>query len=95
MNPCVFDFLHLRWFQLVDTQSSRGLSSSWKSLRLDRLFFPPTTDDDVFGFLDLPSCSEVAILIPAFSLGKIDTNKTRRGLTSENDNDWKFHYVNR
>ncbi len=60
-EPMRFDFLHLRWFQLVDTQSSRGLSSSWKSLRLDRLFFPPTADDNAFGFLTLLLCSEVAI----------------------------------
>lgn len=94
-EPMRFDFLHIRWFQLDRAQAQCGISSSWESLRLDRLFFPPITNDDAFGFLDPSLVLRSCHLIPAFSLGKNDSNKAGHILIPRNDNEWNGYYVNR
>ncbi len=70
-EPMRFDTLRIRWFQLdaVHSQEKRG-SSSWDSLRLDRLSFPPMIHADSFGFVDPKLVLRGTHLIPAFSLGK-------------------------
>ena len=94
-EPMRFDFLHVRWFQLDRTRAQPRVSSSWESLRLDRLSFPPTTDDNAFGFVDPSVVLRSCHLIPAFSLGRTGQDKMGHVLIPRNNDDWNAYYVNR
>jgi len=46
-EACCLDFLWVRWYELVDPESS-----GWHSSRLDSVCFPPMSGDGAFGFID-------------------------------------------
>ena len=94
-EPMHFDFLHVRWFCFDETRTLPGLSSTWESLRLDRLSFPPPTNEDAYGLLDPTLVLRGCHLIPAFSLGRNDSEKTGHIFTPRDVNDWNGYYVNR
>lgn len=98
-TPIRFDFLHVRWLQLEDTQhqirhnSKSGLSQAFD--HLERLSFPPMAGKDSFGFVDpclvLRSCH----LIPAFSFGKRYSDGIGISSMARDSGDWRYYYVNR
>ncbi|KJA26033.1 hypothetical protein HYPSUDRAFT_105527, partial [Hypholoma sublateritium FD-334 SS-4] len=95
-EPMRFDFLHVRWFYIDKTQAPRRGASAWESLRLDLLSFPPTTNDDAFGFLDPALVLRSCHLIPAFSCGKKGSEKAGHNILRPRDgDDWNSYYVNR
>lgn len=101
-EPMHFDFLFIRWFQLDNAHipiKNSASNSSWESLRLDRLSFPPATSKDAFGFIDPTLILRSCHLIPAFSLGKNETGRSSHTVSAsriwQNGNDWNGYYINR
>lgn len=85
------DFLWVRWFEL-DT-SRRG---GWGKLRLHRLRFADGHDERAFGFVNPSDVIRAVHLIPAFHHGQtmdyLDRSIARR--PQDEDQDWKYYYVN-
>ncbi len=53
-----FDFLHVRWYQMDNTQPGGQSHCGWDSLRLDRLTFLPMATEGSFSFVDPKPCYE-------------------------------------
>ncbi len=90
-----FDFLRVRWFQVDQPQGRDRYRSSWKTLRLDRLSFPPMAEQGSFGFVDPSLVLRSCHLIPAFSLGKARLDGIGLSAIAKDSKDWKSYYVNR
>ncbi len=84
------EFLFVRWF---------GRDMEWKggpsTLRLDRIGFVPSTDQEAFGFLNPALVIRASHLIPAFKFGKtshlLGPSLAREG----EEGDWDNYYVMR
>ncbi len=90
-----FDFLHVRWFQFDPIQSRGHRKSAWKSLRLDRLSFPPMAERTSLGFVDPDLVLRSCHLIPAYSFGKARDDGISISRMLRDSRDWKYYYVNR
>ncbi len=90
-----FDFLRVRWFQVDQTQGRIRNRCGWKTLRLDRLSFPPMAEQGSFGFVDPSLVLRSCHLIPAFSLGKSRLDGIGLSAIAKDSKDWKGYYVNR
>jgi hypothetical protein len=92
-EPQHMEFLFVRWFTI--DQRYRG---GWKSKRLHWIRFVNGDDDTAFGFLDPREVIRGVHLIPAFQHGQtsdlLPPSKIARPLGSDNDEDWKYFYVN-
>jgi hypothetical protein len=64
-KPCHFDFLWVRWFEVVD-----AASSGWSSSTLDVVRFPPMHHNSSFGFVDPRDILRGCHILPAFAKGK-------------------------
>ena len=97
-EPMRFDFLHVRWFQLeleVQKNKKRHHVPGWASSRLDCLSFPPMAELGSFSFVDPSLVLRGCHLIPVFSLGKRYLDRIGLSSISQDNNDWKYYYVNR
>ena len=91
-QPQRMEFLFVRWFGR-DLKHRAG----WRHRRLNRIGFVEGDDDAPFGFLDPQEVIRGVHLIPAFHYGR-----TREMLApsriarpdSDQDEDWKYFYVN-
>jgi hypothetical protein len=63
------DVLWVRWYQ-YDEDFHWG----WERKRLPRVYFPPATDPDAFGFVDPRDVIRGAHLIPVFDSGVTDSS---------------------
>lgn len=86
------DILWVQWY---------GEDTTWAcgptAMRLPRMGFIPHTEPAAFGFIDPRDVVRAAHLIPAFAHGCTDfylppSQAARSGC--ENDEDWKYYYVN-
>jgi hypothetical protein len=59
------DFLWVRWYEVLDPASS-----GWRSLKLDRVRFPPLNGEGAFGFVDPTDALRGCHLMPVFARGK-------------------------
>jgi hypothetical protein len=87
------EFLFVRWFT-IDQRYHGG----WKSKWLHRIRFVDGDDDATFGFLDPREVIQGVHLIPAFQHGQtsdfLPPSITAQPLASDNDEDWKYFYIN-
>jgi hypothetical protein len=104
-----FDFLWVRWYEVVDPGSS-----GWSNSTLDSVRFPPLHENDSFGFVDPNDVLRGCHILPAFAKGKrnetsVDVShilpvfaKSERNETSvdvsrcaKDSKDYKSYYVGR
>lgn len=86
------EILWVRWYG-EDTTWPHGPSVK----RLPRLGFIPHSEPAAFGFVDPSDVLRAAHLIPGFTHGKTESYLPPSPACrspSENDEDWKYHYVN-
>ncbi len=93
-DPMRFEFLHVRWFQLDIPLQDRH-QAGWTSSRLDCLSFPPTAEEDSFGFLDPSLVLRTCHVIPAFNSGKRHADGVGLSVMASNKTDYKNYYINR
>ncbi|KJA21107.1 hypothetical protein HYPSUDRAFT_141225, partial [Hypholoma sublateritium FD-334 SS-4] len=92
-----FDFLHVRWLQLIVTpaEGSRCRPHRQSSLRMDCLSFPPMANRGSFSFVDPALVLRSCHLIPMFSVGKSHSDGIGLSKMSGDEDDWNGYYVNR
>jgi hypothetical protein len=91
-SPQQMDFVWVRWFG----RDPNDYQAGWKAKRLPRLGFIPADEPGAFGFLDPRNIIRGVHLIPGFQYGCTYTllpPSIARPL-HENNEDWKFYYVN-
>jgi hypothetical protein len=91
-SPQQMDFVWVRWFG----RDPNNYRSGWKAKRLHRLGFIPADEPGAFGFLDPRFIIRGVHLIPGFAYDRTDEllpPSIARPL-HENNEDWKFYYVN-
>ena len=86
------DFLWVRWYEnLNDVPAQQG----WKNAQLDRLQFPPLSDDDAFSFVDPAQVLRGCHIIPSFLAGPRHIATVGISLCAGNSQDWREYAVNR
>jgi hypothetical protein len=83
-------FLWVRWFEYVGKRSL-----TWRDCRLDSVRFPPTANDDAFGFVDPRDVLRGCQIIPAFVDGKVHLDGVGISRCAADSQDWHRYYVNR
>ena len=85
-----FDFLWVRWYEVVDPGSS-----GWGNHALDSVRFLPLRDEDSFGFVDPIDILRGCHLLPAFSKGKRNKAGIDVSRCAKDSKDYEFYYVGR
>ncbi|KAI0057935.1 hypothetical protein BV25DRAFT_1872245 [Artomyces pyxidatus] len=88
-NPRRIDFLWVRWFN-----HSVAEAMTWDKCELDPVHFPPTNNEESFGFLDPDDVIRCCHIIPAFARGMAQVGKKPSKLAGEVE-DWRGYYINR
>ena len=83
------DVLWVRWYQYVKD------SAGWGTEALDRVCFPPMTDEHAFGFIDPDDVLRGCHIVPQFSCGLRYPDGTGISHCAQDASDWQFYYVNR
>ena len=90
-TPHRMEFLWV-WRYEHDTSAAMG---SWVSNKLDRLWFPPMSLDDAFGFLDPTDVMRAAHIILSFRAGKHHSSLSLLSVCTKDKEDWRSYYQNR
>jgi len=85
-----FDFLWVRWFEVVEPASS-----GWGNSTLDLVRFPPMHHNDSFGFVDLGDVLHGCHILLAFAKGTWQTNVVSVSHCAKDGKDYKLYYVGR
>ena len=85
-----FEFLWVRWYEVVDPGSS-----GWSNHALDSVRFPPLHDDDSFGFVDPVDILRGCHLLPTFSKGKRNKAGIDVSRCAKDSKDYELYYVGR
>jgi hypothetical protein len=85
-----FDFLWVRWYELVNPASS-----GWSSSKLDAVHFPPMHQANSFGFVDPKDILRGCHIIPAFAKGKRHTNGVGVSRCAKDHHDYRLYYIGR
>ncbi|KAH7917303.1 hypothetical protein BV22DRAFT_1135525 [Leucogyrophana mollusca] len=83
------DFLWVRWYQCVNE------ASGWDSSSLDRLRFPPTAEEDAFGFVDPDDVLRGCHVVPQFSQGLRHLDGVGISPCAHDHTDYQYYFVNR
>ena len=83
------DFLWVRWYQNMEEDAG------WDTSTLDRVCFPPMSDESAFGFVDPDDVLRGCHIIPQFSRGLRHPDGTGISRCAQDAADWHFYYVNR
>jgi hypothetical protein len=89
-RACCFDFLWVRWFELVNPASS-----GWNSSTLDSVHFPPMNGNDSFGFIDPKDVLHRCHILPRFTKGKQQVNGIGISRCAKDGQDYNFYYISR
>ena len=92
VDPQHMEFLFVRWFG-----RDPGHQGGWKAKRPHRIGFVDGDDIAAFGFLDPQEVIRAVHLIPAFHYGRTRDLLPPSHLAHpgrDNDEDWRFFYVN-
>jgi hypothetical protein len=89
-TPRRLDFLWIRWFQHVESQSV-----CWEDCRLDSVRFPPMAGDDAFGFVDPKDVLRGCHLVPTFRLGRVRLDGIPLSKSAKDASDWRRYNINR
>ncbi|KZT36764.1 hypothetical protein SISSUDRAFT_988644 [Sistotremastrum suecicum HHB10207 ss-3] len=83
------DLLWVKWFSDVP-----GWKGGWETRRLDRVWFPPDSEDmGNYGFVDPADVVRACHLPPVFSCG--EDAERQQSIASDEGGDYKFYDVNR
>jgi hypothetical protein len=85
-----FDFLWVRWYEVVDPGSS-----GWSKSALDSIRFPPLHDCDSFGFVDPIDVLRGCHVLPAFSKGQRNKAGIDVSRCAKDSKDYELYYVGR
>jgi hypothetical protein len=85
-----FDFLWVRWFEVIDPGSS-----GWNLSTLDTVHFPPIHGNNSFGFVDPKDVLRGCHILPRFSKGKRHSNGVGVSRCAKDGKDYKSYYVGR
>jgi hypothetical protein len=88
-TPMRMDFLWIRWYEPVDEVSA------WDTSTLDRVNFPPLTNEHSFDFLDPADVLRGCHIIPRFARGQRHTDGSGVSACAGDKDDWCEYYVNR
>jgi hypothetical protein len=85
-----FNFLWVRWYQVVDPGSS-----GWHNSTLDTVRFPPMHEDNSFGFVDPDDVLRGCHILPAFAKGKREGANVNVSRCAKDTNDYLLYNVGR
>jgi hypothetical protein len=85
-----FDFLWVRWYEVVDPASS-----GWKGSTLDRVRFPPIHGIDSFDFVDPKDVLRGCHILPCFAKGKRHESGVGISRCARDGKDYNLYYVGR
>jgi hypothetical protein len=85
-----FDFLWVRWYEVVDPALS-----GWNRSRLDSLCFPPMNREDAFGFVDPKDVLRGSHVIPVFAKGQRYADGVGISRCAKDSKDYRHYYVGR
>ncbi|KIK35174.1 hypothetical protein CY34DRAFT_56217, partial [Suillus luteus UH-Slu-Lm8-n1] len=88
-TPIRMEFLWIRWYEPMDEVSA------WETSTLDRLNFPPVTNEHSFDFVDPADVLRGCHIIPRFARGKRHADGLGVSACAGDKNDWREYYVNR
>ena len=83
-----FDFLWVRWFEVMNPASS-----GWESSKLDSVRFPPLCEEASLGFVDPKDILYGCHLIPAFAKGRCHSNRVGVSRCAKDGNDYTLYYI--
>jgi hypothetical protein len=83
-----FDFLWVRWLEIINAGSP-----VWSSSTLDSVRFPPMHRNDSFGFVDPKDVLHGCHIIPAFKKGTRQVNEVGISRCAKDGKDYNFYYV--
>ncbi|KAG1734767.1 hypothetical protein EDD22DRAFT_960020 [Suillus occidentalis] len=83
------EFLWIRWYEPMDE------FSAWETSTLDRVNFPPVTNEHSFDFVDPADVLRGCHIIPHFARGKRHADGSGVSACVGDKNDWRKYYVNR
>jgi len=89
-EPRRFDFLWVRWFEVVNPASS-----GWEASKLDSVRFPPLCEEASLGFVDPKDVLRGCHIIPAFAKGRRHRNGVGVSRCAKDGNDYTLYYVGR
>ena len=87
-KPCRFDFLWVRWFEVINPASS-----GWSNSTLDVVHFPPMHCNSSFGFVDPRDILCGCHILPAFSKGKHQADGASVSCLAQDGTDYHVFYV--
>lgn len=88
-TPIRMEFLWIRWYEPMDEVSA------WETSTLDRLNFPPVTNEHSFDFVDPADVLRGCHIIPRFARGKRHADGSGVSACAGDKDDWHEYYVNR
>ena len=88
-KPRRFDFLWVRWFEVVDA------ASGWSNSTLDTVYFPPMHRNSSFGFVDPRDVLRGCHILPAFAKGKRQADGVSVSRCAQDGMDYRMYYVGR
>ena len=88
--PRRFDFLWVRWFEVVDPASS-----GWSNSTLDMVRFPPMHHNGSFGFVDPRDVLRGCHILPAFTKGKRHADGVSASRCAKDGTDYHLYHVGR
>jgi hypothetical protein len=83
-----FDFLWVRWYEVLDPESS-----GWSASTLDSVRFLPLNDDDSFGFIDPSNVLQSCHILPAFARGRQKETEINVSRCAQDSKDYNQYYV--
>ena len=84
------DFLWVRWYEVVDPDTS-----GWSSSRLDSVRFPPMNEEGAFGFVDTKDVLRTSHIIPNFAKGKRHADGVGVSRCAKDAGDYYRYYIGR
>lgn len=88
-TPLRMEFLWVRWYEHVDELSS------WETSTLDRVRFPPLSNNYTFDFLDPSDVLRGCHVIPSFASHKKHPDGLGLSACAGDKGDWREYYINR
>jgi hypothetical protein len=88
-QPHWMESLWVQWYGYVET------AAGWDSHKLDCVWFPCVTREDVFGFVDPSDVLRSCHIIPAFSKGKLHQDGIGSSRLAKDSSSWAAYYINR
>jgi hypothetical protein len=85
-----FDFLWVRWFEVVNPGSS-----GWSNSKLDSIRFPPMNENHSFGFVDPKDVLRGCHILPVFAKGKRQEDGIGISHCAKDGKDYNQYFVGR